>query len=122
MVADVITVPKGCETAIETALAASVQDIITDSVEDAKRAVQFLKDNRAGRATFLPLESMRASGGDLRGEMKGAVGIAADLIDHDTQIRSGDKLAPGQNGGRRRYRRGPRPVEARLAAGTRSSP
>ncbi len=85
VVADVITVPKGCETAIETALGASVQDIITDSVEDAKRAIEFLKDKRAGRATFLPLESMRASGSDLRGEMNGAVGIAADLIDYDTQ-------------------------------------
>lgn len=86
VVADVISVPKGYEVAIETALAASLQDIITDSVEETKQAIAFLKQNRAGRATFLPLDNMRGNSGDVKGKLDrrdGALGIAADLIDFD---------------------------------------
>ncbi|MCX6344358.1 MAG: chromosome segregation protein SMC, partial [Armatimonadetes bacterium] len=88
VVADVISVPKGFETAIETALGGSVQDIITDTVDEAKRAIAFLKDNRLGRATFLPLDSMRHFGAEVKGKMdkrSGALGIAADLIDFDAK-------------------------------------
>ncbi len=86
VVADVITVPKGYETAVETALGASVQDVISDSISSAKQAIAFLKDNRAGRATFLPLDGMRSSDRDVRGKMDrraGALGIAADLVTYD---------------------------------------
>jgi len=86
VVADVISVPKGCETAIEIALGSSVQDIITDTVDEAKQAIAFLKDNRVGRATFLPLDRMRPHGAQVKGKMDrraGAIGIAADLIDYD---------------------------------------
>jgi chromosome segregation protein len=86
VVADVITVPKGFENAIETALGAAVQDVIADSVESAKKAIEFLKSNRAGRATFLPLDGMKPSDGNVRGNMdrqRGAIGIAADLISYD---------------------------------------
>lgn len=86
VVADVISVPKGYETAVETALGASVQDIITDTVDEAKQAIGFLKSNRAGRATFLPLDNMRSSSGEVRGRMErrtGALGIAADLVSYD---------------------------------------
>jgi len=86
VVADVITVPKGLENAIETALGAAVQDVIADSVESAKKAIEFLKSNRAGRATFLPLDGMRPPDGNVRGKMDrqaGVLGIAADLISYD---------------------------------------
>jgi chromosome segregation protein len=86
VIADVITVPKGFENAIETALGAAVQDVIADSVESAKKAIEFLKSNRAGRATFLPLDGMKPSEGNVRGKMDrrtGALGIAADLISYD---------------------------------------
>ncbi|MCE5313730.1 MAG: chromosome segregation protein SMC [Armatimonadota bacterium] len=86
VVADVISVPKGYETAIEIALGSSVQDVITDTVDEAKQAISFLKENRAGRATFLPLDSMREPRNEVRGRMdprSGALGIAADLIGYN---------------------------------------
>ena len=86
VVADVITVPKGYETAIEIALGANVQDIIADTVDQAKEAVAFLKRNEAGRATFLPLDGMRQHDTDVRGTMdkrSGALGIASELIGYD---------------------------------------
>ncbi|MHB9036469.1 MAG: chromosome segregation protein SMC [Armatimonadota bacterium] len=88
VVADVISVPKGYETAIEIALGSSVQDVITDTVVEAKQAIAFLKDNRAGRATFLPLDSMREPRHKVTGKMdprSGALGIAAELIGYDAK-------------------------------------
>lgn len=86
VVADVITVPKGYETAIETALGGSVQDIIADTVDESKQAIAFLKQHQAGRATFLPLDGMRNNGNEVRGRMdrrSGALGIASDLIKYN---------------------------------------
>jgi len=88
VVADVITVPKGFETAIETALGGSVQDIIADTVDQSKEAIALLKAHQAGRATFLPLDGMRSTGGDVRGRMDrraGAIGIASELITYDAK-------------------------------------
>lgn len=83
VVADVITVPEGLEVAIETALGASAQDVITSTVDEAKRAIEFLKKEKAGRATFLPLSSLRVTGSDIRGISEGRdglLGIAANLV------------------------------------------
>lgn len=85
VVADVIDVPKGYEAALETALGASLQDIIADTVDQAKGAIVFLKHNQAGRATFLPLDGLRIGGQEVRGRMDeraGALGIAAQLVDY----------------------------------------
>ena len=57
VVADIITTEKKYETAIETALGGSIQNIVTDSEETAKRLIEYLKKNKYGRATFLPLTS-----------------------------------------------------------------
>lgn len=87
VVADVITVPKGYEVAIETALGANVQDVIADTVNQAKEAIAFLKHYEAGRATFLPLDGMRPSD-EVRGKMdrrSGALGIACELISYDAK-------------------------------------
>ena len=53
-----ISVPEKYATAIETAFGASIQFIVTDTEHDAKRAISYLKENRAGRATFLPMTAI----------------------------------------------------------------
>lgn len=83
VVADIFQVEKKYETAIETALGGSIQNIVTDTEETAKRLIDFLKRNKAGRATFLPLDAIRERGGrteeDVRKE-QGVIGYAADLV------------------------------------------
>lgn len=59
VVADLITVPEGYETAIETALGAGLQNIVCTDDESAKAAIRALKANKAGRLTFLPVSSVR---------------------------------------------------------------
>ncbi|MDR0357023.1 MAG: chromosome segregation protein SMC [Clostridiales Family XIII bacterium] len=59
VVAELIDVPKGYETAIETALGATLQNVICEDDESAKRAIAYLKEHRAGRLTFLPVSSIR---------------------------------------------------------------
>jgi len=88
VVADVISVPKGYETAIEIALGANLQDVIADTVDQAKDAIAFLKRAETGRATFLPLDGMREPRERVTGRMderRGALGIAADLIGYDAK-------------------------------------
>ena len=82
VVADIFEVEKEYETAIETALGGNIQNIVTDTEATAKRMVQFLKQNKAGRATFLPLDAVKERGGvseDVRKE-RGVIGYAADLV------------------------------------------
>ena len=83
VVADIIKVEKEYEIAIETALGGSIQNIVTDNEETAKRMINYLKKNKFGRATFLPLTSMHGSGG-IRNEEAlrepGVIGLANTLI------------------------------------------
>ena len=58
VVADLIAVKKEYETAVETALGGNIQNIVTDSEQTAKQLIEYLKKNRYGRATFLPLTSI----------------------------------------------------------------
>lgn len=58
VVADIIKTESAYETAIETALGGTIQNIVTDNEETAKRMIQYLKQNRFGRATFLPLSAI----------------------------------------------------------------
>ena len=84
VVADLISVEKEYETAIETALGGRIQNIVTDSEETAKRLIEHLKRNRFGRATFLPLTSIgRGKEWDPGDVMKeqGVIGIASDLVE-----------------------------------------
>lgn len=86
VVADVIKVPKGYETAYEVALGSSLQDIITDTEHEAKAAIEFLKRNKAGRATFLPLNMMRHTVSPLLKELvgkNGVLGLGNQLIKFD---------------------------------------
>ena len=62
VVADIVKVDKAYETAIETALGGSIQNIVTDTEETAKKLIEFLKRNKYGRATFLPLSGISGKG------------------------------------------------------------
>lgn len=82
-----ITVKPKYTAAIETALGAAIQNIVTDTENDAKRAIQFLKESRAGRATFLPIAAIRAREFTEKGldDQYGFVSMAADLVATDKQ-------------------------------------
>lgn len=77
-----ISVPNDYACAIETALGAAIQNIVTENESDAKRAMYYLRDHNAGRATFLPLSSIRARTIDERGldDCYGYVNVASDLV------------------------------------------
>ena len=80
-----ITVPAEYAVAIETALGAAIQNIITDDENSAKRAINYLKDNRAGRATFLPLTSVKSRPFTEKGleKCEGFVAMADGLLEFD---------------------------------------
>ena len=83
VVADLIQVNKEYEIAIETALGGSIQNIVTDNEQTAKKMIEYLKKNRFGRATFLPLNSINTRGEfsqkDALKEV-GVIGLASDLV------------------------------------------
>ena len=84
VLANVITVPKEYEVAIEMCLGASLQNIVTDSEEDAERLIQYLKANNLGRASFLPLVSIKGKKLErIRSHANGIVGIASDLVEYN---------------------------------------
>lgn len=59
VVGDLMEAPAGYETALETALGGALQNIVCRKDQDAKKAIAALKNNKAGRLTFLPMESVR---------------------------------------------------------------
>lgn len=86
VVAEMINVPSRLETAIETALGASKQNIIVDNDESAKKAVAELKEHRAGRLTFLPVSSIKGNYVEPDSSVKddpAFIGVASDLADFD---------------------------------------
>ena len=91
VVADIIQVKKDYELAIETALGGSIQNIVTDNEQTAKRMIDFLKKNRYGRATFLPLSNISGRGGFQREEVfrePGVIGAADTLVQADREYDS----------------------------------
>ena len=85
VVAELIEVPAGYETAVETALGQSLQNIVCADDASARRAIRSLKENKAGRMTFLPLKSIRGRekpDASLKNE-PGFVGFAPDCITYD---------------------------------------
>lgn len=88
VVADIIRVKKEFETAIEIALGGSIQNIVTDNAGTAKDMIQYLKKNKYGRATFLPLTNIR-QGKEMQAdgimEQKGVIGTASSLVEADAQ-------------------------------------
>lgn len=84
-VGELLSVEKKFETAIEVALGGAIQNIITKSDEDAKIAINYLKEYNLGRATFLPLTSIKAKNNINKNILseKGVIGIAKELISFD---------------------------------------
>ena len=90
VVADIIETPKEYETAIEIALGGNIQNIVTEDEETAKELIEFLKKNKFGRATFLPITSVgprdRGREHDALGE-KGVIGMADELVKTEDKYR-----------------------------------
>lgn len=82
-VSRLIKVPTDYAVAIETALGGAMQNIVTDNEEDAKRAIRTLKENKGGRATFLPIATIKPRYLNENGidSCFGFVGVASDLCD-----------------------------------------
>lgn len=99
VVADIIKVDKKYETAIETALGGNIQNIVTDNEETAKRMISFLKQNKAGRATFLPLTSITRpqefKNPDALKE-DGVIGMADELVNIDSKYKNVAKAMLGR--------------------------
>ena len=82
-----ISVPEAYQTAIETALGGAIQDIVTETENDAKRAIRMLKEKNAGRATFLPMTAIKGRTLEERGldDMFGFVNVASALVKTEAQ-------------------------------------
>ncbi len=99
VVADIIQVEKKYETAIETALGGNIQNIVTDDEDTAKKMIAYLKEHKAGRATFLPLTSIIHPQEFKTPEVlkeKGAIGMADELVSTDKKYRNVAKAMLGR--------------------------
>ena len=88
-IGELITVPKKYEIAIEIALGNSIQNIITKTEEDAKMAINYLKEYKKGRATFLPISSIKPKNLDNFNNFNNdtsVIGIASTLIEYDEKF------------------------------------
>ncbi len=84
VLANIIEVPDELETAIEMCLGASLQNVVTETEEDAKKLVEHLRKNNLGRASFLPISSVRGKKLDkIKGQNNSVIGIAADLVKYN---------------------------------------
>lgn len=87
VVADIIKTEKKYEVAIETALGGTIQNIVTDTEDTAKKMISYLKQNKFGRATFLPLSAIsdRRSGKENLEKEQGFIGYGSDLVTVDKE-------------------------------------
>ncbi len=99
VVADIIQVDGKYEVAIETALGGNIQNIVTDTETTAKETIEYLKKNKFGRATFLPLSSMsnktNFNAPDALNE-RGVIGLASDLVHIDKKYEGVAKYLLGR--------------------------
>ena len=91
VVADIIEVESSYETAIETALGGSIQNIVTEDEETAKKMIAFLREGKLGRATFLPISSVTPRGSVNPDALKeqGVIGIASALVKTNKKYQTG---------------------------------
>ena len=82
VLANLISVDKKYQTAIEMSLGAALQNIVTDTEQDAKKLVEHLRQNKLGRASFLPVSSVKGKKLDriIKNSTEGVIGIASDLV------------------------------------------
>lgn len=86
--ADLMEVPRGFEVAIETALGAGLQNVVCQKDQDAKAAVKALKDNKAGRLTFLPMESIKGGSANIPSAVENAQGfkgLGCNLVKYNSK-------------------------------------
>lgn len=84
-ISEILKVPSGFEVSIETALMASVQNIVVQNEDIAKEAISYLKENNLGRATFYPLTTIKERQINLNSDVKsieGFKGVASDLVEY----------------------------------------
>ncbi|MFN2110585.1 MAG: chromosome segregation protein SMC [Anaerolineae bacterium] len=90
-VASLVSVPEHLDRAIETALGGQLQDVVAEKWADAQTAIEWLKRRRAGRATFLPLDTLNpmpvleVAGG--AGSGNGVIGVASELVTYEARYR-----------------------------------
>ena len=82
-VSAILKVEPGCEVAVETALGAALQNIVVENEAAAKAAIALLRSDNAGRATFLPLDTVQP--GVFRGRLSGTARLASSLVQADAQ-------------------------------------
>jgi len=85
ILANLISVNKKYETAIEMCLGQTLQNIVTDTEEDAKKLIEHLRKNNLGRASFLPISSVKGRKLDriVKNSLEGVIGVASDLVKCD---------------------------------------
>ncbi len=98
-VANLLRVPPELDRAIEVAMGSRMQNIVTEHWASAQDAVAWLKRQRAGRATFLPLDTLRPGNPLDLPSSDGVVGLALDLVSFDPQIRPAAALLLGKTAG-----------------------
>ena len=83
--ANLISVNKDYELAIEMCLGQTLQNIVTDTEEDAKKLIEYLRENNLGRASFLPVSSIKGKRLErvTKNSIEGVIGIASDLVKCD---------------------------------------
>lgn len=90
VIGELISVPQKLETAVEVALGFAVQNVVTRNEQDAKQLVQYLKSHNYGRATFLPINSVKPKfiGDNFAGLIRaqGCLGVASDLVQFDANL------------------------------------
>ena len=87
VLADLIAVPKEYETAIEMCLGQALQNVVTEDENTAKKLVNYLRDNKLGRASFLPISSIKGKKVEklVKNALPGVVGVASDLVKCDKE-------------------------------------
>lgn len=99
-VADIIKVDSKYEIAIETALGGNIQNIVTENEVTAKRLIEYLKKNKFGRATFLPLTNISNKETGFQDRVlseKGVIGLASTLVSYDTKFSNVIQYLLGRN-------------------------
>ncbi|MDD2648888.1 MAG: chromosome segregation protein SMC [Eubacteriales bacterium] len=91
VVAQLIKVPKDLETALDMVLGGALQNIVTTDEHAAKDMINYLKENKSGRATFLPISSVRGRTLNMQErnllKMSGCLGVASELVEFDEEYR-----------------------------------
>jgi len=95
-VGTLINVPAALEQALDVALGARIQDVVTRRWQDAEQAIALLKQTRGGRATFLPLDNLRTSSRRPAPGGEGVLGWAADLVTYEPEVKPAVELLLGQ--------------------------